>query len=844
MDLKETLNGYFQRTQIPPELLPEKATAFIKQKEAPKAPAPKPETTPAPAPSEHTEAETDASAVKAEKPAIGASAFIKVVRHHHLTGKEFLRILGNSKISNKAYQEIEGNPGLTVKRLIEILEESSLTTEDYEKLIIAAQQTARRRDAEKEAKAAAAQKEAEEPAPAPVSKPAPAPVQPKAPEPADKPAEPPTQEIKPLPPPAAKEEAPAEKAEEKEKNSPESIKPEVQKTDETPAAEAPAVPTEGSGRSPVRIDLDDDDDDEEDDENDDDEDDEKKPRSNKKLFIIVAVAAVALLALSFGIRYAISGSLFPQGESSEIPQVQQLDSEGIYNALSVLPAQNVPAFTADRTYKAGLSDDESPFVSSVVTDNRLIFMTEDTIYFFSRDKGELKQLDARRYSEDIKLLGLLETEGGAAVVSEYGGESFSFSIPADEENGVEAYEGEVTRPETVIELLDKSEPENLSKMKKYAFSGTLAGIWASGGRISLASWEGVPEGSKAAESASFLPYCINPDKYKAVCSAENVFVPAEPSCGGFVGIYSISLSDGKVSLAAAAGAQGQLVYAHENNIFILQDSSLIKYDVSDGVKQVGNASVEGTAAAFSAMNVSGDNLLVTASENGSSALSVFDAELNTVMTVKEVGSGEEVIATCFDGSSAYLVCQSGTVYGIDGEGNIIGESPAVLSKNSVYRFSDGVGICVSPSGTDEKRTGLILSSFGKDGSLISQTEISSKTVAQNALDEYLSSPAETAPQTIGGSSEEGIAVIPVIYFDGVSQVERFVLCSVSENGELSLAGSISEYDRHSSVLLAEVADGVIYAVSDVRIITAEASDGSIINYFSVTAPEGEYSYVN
>ena len=148
MDIKNILNRYFDKTPVPDELNPRNVSQFVVPNLAEKKETQiveSPESDDYGSMNNHTVTQTSQAAPSEETLSdkkgsfqpdiIGPSAFIKIVRYHRLTGKEFLSLLGNSKISNKAYQEIENNPNLTVKRLIELLEESPLTSADYEKLI-------------------------------------------------------------------------------------------------------------------------------------------------------------------------------------------------------------------------------------------------------------------------------------------------------------------------------------------------------------------------------------------------------------------------------------------------------------------------------------------------------------------------------------------------------------------------------------------------------------------------------------------------------------------------------------------------------------------------------------
>ena len=86
--------------------------------------------------------------------ALNAETFIAVVSGEKMKGSEFLRLIGNTRISNSAYREIEQNPHLTKKRLVQLLEESPLTENDYYKLLAAVRERRSVIDAKEESRLA------------------------------------------------------------------------------------------------------------------------------------------------------------------------------------------------------------------------------------------------------------------------------------------------------------------------------------------------------------------------------------------------------------------------------------------------------------------------------------------------------------------------------------------------------------------------------------------------------------------------------------------------------------------------------------------------------------------
>lgn len=66
---------------------------------------------------------------------ITAGKFLKKLRELKISGSEFLELLGNSRIGNIAYRRIEENPHLRFDELLQILDSSELTHEDYSAML-------------------------------------------------------------------------------------------------------------------------------------------------------------------------------------------------------------------------------------------------------------------------------------------------------------------------------------------------------------------------------------------------------------------------------------------------------------------------------------------------------------------------------------------------------------------------------------------------------------------------------------------------------------------------------------------------------------------------------------
>ena len=85
-------------------------------------------------------------------------------------------------------------------------------------------------------------------------------------------------------------------------------------------------------------------------------------------------------------------------------------------------------------------------------------------------------------------------------------------------------------------------------------------------------------------------------------------------------------------------------------------------------------------------------------------------------------------------------------------------------------------------------------------------------------------------------------VVPVVYFDGVSEVELFVIYNVSAEGGISVNGTVAYYDGYSKNIFSVVKGDYVIAVTDKRIITARADNGGVTSYYEVAESDDIYNY--
>lgn len=847
MDLRAEINEYFEKTPVPSEILPDKVSSFVKPKLTAKKAMPASESldvntqNKAAGGEKNEDMPSESASVFAEESGAKASDFIKVVFHHKLTGKEFLSILGNSKISAKAYREIESNPGLTVKRLIEILEESPLTSEDYRRLIIATERSAA-------LKSEAKTRIGAEPSKPVSSSPITPPVSSKTKLDLTQLTSPKTMEVPEAVTPKTNRigVVPADREDNTESAAEESEQAIEKEQEKHKTAKGKKLLFGGGNGGDDYSDDSADDDGEAFDYEDEDDEGSPKKRSNKGKFAAAAVGAAALIGISFGLRYYLTGSFFPTDKAA-VEEVK-LDERGIFNALCTLSSQQLSEFTEEPLYTVGGTGVRTVLKKVIATDRRLLYIRENSIYIFELIGGQLKQLEVRKYNEGIKVLGMAESDKGIAVVTAYEGDNYSYSytLPSEnpDETGTEV-QGSVKRPETVIELLSAENPENRSQITVTRLSGVLSAIYGNNSRIIAITSENLAEGASADDINTFMPYAVT-DGDKKLCSAENIVISDKPYYSTVSAVFAVELG-GNVSIAGTAGGAVKASCLLNNTLYVGQSNVLAEFDLTEGAEKKGSCIIDGSFEDFSAIGASESEIRVTSLLNGSASLTVLDGELNRSSEINNLGNGEIPAATCFNGRETFVITETGVCYGIDAENNVISESGLKVTDSKIYPLSGTMGLKITPTDDGAKRTGITVTTVSLDGAMteLGSTVISSLTVAQNSLDEYLSSPAETDIYSIGAQLDEsggGFLAVPVVYFDGVSEVELFVIYSLNAQGGISVNGSVTDYDRRSKTILAAIKNGYVIAVTDSRITTARAENGSVVGYFNVSSMGSEYGY--
>lgn len=827
---------------------------------------------PKPAPAPVAETGTAAGA----KP-LDAKTFIGVISGQRITGKEFLQLIGNTRISNDVYREIRENPGLTKGRLIELLESSPLTSEDYYKLLSAIkrrnellewkekkEQEQRRQTKQAGLFTVERKKTAEKTAAA--EKPRPARTNAEKPAPAQNKKETRVEKTGPFTPPintAVLGQLSGEEPEEPEKkkkrrrleetgaftppintavlgrlSGEETEEPEKKKkrgrSEETGAFTPPADPALGrrSGEEPEKPaprkkpdapasqvfrptvpDLG----------GDDDEETESPRREKYK-----------------GKEYFIDDDVYYRGVNNG-----KLAFCAVCAVLLIAGSFGIRFLTTGTvlpTEKETL-DEPPPSAPTVTieTDADVLAAAAEMKSRVQKNTLQPYRTGAQPYSEpltdDFRAAGdslYFLRQGAIRAVSlspEAPRVSAELPLSADGDLiGFTAYEDRVCLvydeegASVRVEVYDKA----LSPIETYRQDGRYSALWIGDGIFTLVT-SVTPAGGH-----TVLPsYRIG--ETKQTLGVEQILIADNAVCGGFSVIGTVSGGEPRVS-AVLGGYDTYAAFDGDRITLLLPDwntTHLIRLRrIGTGTELLSQETVRGECYGADCLSAEGDCIVSYNSAEGTLIAQKKTEE--GYARLEGFAEGERLSGVSYLDGMAYIVTETENetkLYCVD----FTGEEPmaAEANPNAVYYeklsgFGENLIGLSAESDADGKRTALLLSVYGYD----KQNGLSVLRSARIGVDEntapeyarYLSGDAEENSERIAVSEDGKYAAVSYVAFDGISEIERFV-CFTDNGLSLDKTAELSFYDIQSKDRITAIRDGILYAVTDHRITTLDLATG-------------------
>lgn len=790
-----------------------------------------------------------------------AGMFLKNLKQLKISGSEFLELLGNSKIGNAEYRRIEENPHLKYDELLSILDNSALSGEDYRVLLAAAahrhnlMEERRRREEEAVARLErdrmleqnAADKTdapAEEVA-APVEEDVPvaeevaAPVEEEAPvaEEVIAPAEevaPVAEEVAPI----AEETAPVEEvapiAEEVAPTSPAPVAEENAPVEEAPAPEEQPEDEEYDedeqeyDEDEPEYEYEDEDDweyeeydSEYEDEYDDysarsvgnaleglvDENGEPIPSRRSKPALIAAFILAVVVILS-GVAYKVLK---------------------YYNIIPTYTYTVPEKFSQNITTYTELADSVESANSAV--DCRL------PEGFSSK---EIKPEESRTAIGKQYVIYVDEDENGKKIIKGCAvgndgktGKTFTTDLFEEEPELLSVYAASAedtncfiitaqSKDKTYVKIYEESALSKLEEpIADHAQSGGYAGGYIGDDAFYAVSY--VSMDAKDADSAkpeTFVPSIATSDRARAV-AFNDIILPYAAARFNYYTVSRLPFHDVGDSFVKSVQVGDSSGIAISDGAFYCADYTAVKGEPHSRITKI--ALDGGLAPTFADISGTVDPHTFAAGTDKIAAIGqddeklpvmyVLSADLAEQSAMKDVAKGENISEAFCTGNTISLITDGDEPmrYDID----LVNMKSADTPTQSI-QVSDNVYAYAS---VEDKVT---LTLCDKDGKQLAAADIT----ADGAED--WRSPAESDPSLMTVSPDGSLIGIPVIYFDGVTDVYKYMLFSFAE-GKLKQNGSIILMEGSYSEISAGISGKYLITAWDGRIITADTAKVKIIS---------------
>lgn len=813
---------------------------------------------------------------------IDARMFIGIISAQHIKGGEFLQLMGNTRISNSAYREIEQNPNLTKERLIVLLEESGLTTEDYYKLLAAVKQRSELIDRKNASDTRSfTYKEIEEINQKDIAQtrsesvPCPEksdkselntdigaeevqPAKPRVLEPEAKPSEDvPKQNAEPLSVTTILGSL-GKESEDVQPAKPSVLKPEAETGENVPekdipdkAAEQPyhpnfdadsialtteidepimqdepvvpakpkvlIPPTPQTFENPLVTGVS---------QNEEREkyksneffynDNAYEPGVNNGKIAFCAVCAVLLIAGSFGIRYATTGSPLPT-KNAAVSQNQPEKTVGI-DPSAIITDEDVKAAVNKLTLREQKNSLDEYYTGTAYDNPLTMDVCEigDTMYLYSKNSLRAVELN----EEKPMLIGEAEIAADGEFIGFTANEKYVYAL-------LEVPKSDAERESVTVEIYDGK----LNLLNTYKQDGSYTDVLV--GSEALTIFTSL---NTFGEEDALPSYEL--DGNRCVLTRKDIEIPQNIAYNSFSVFGTVSGSEARAQ-AVLGGYDSYAVTSRDSFTLLVPDFNrtyALKYRIIGlNAELQSQEAFSGECFGKACMNASGD---VFAAYDSAAGCTKIQKKINgEYVSVGSLGAGERLSGVSFSGDLVYIVTTSSdgaaTLYCGDTSGSLLTEitpNPDEIYNRRLARYKDSLIGLSAVAGENGERTGLRLSVYGYEGGLAelygADITVDEKTAPEYAR--YLSGDAEENSSLI--TAGDGYAAVSCVYFDGVSEIERFI-CFKDTGEGFDTAADIMLFDIQSDYRYMAIRSGILYIVTDSTIVTVDIESGNPTGYF-------------
>ncbi len=545
-----------------------------------------------------------------------------------------------------------------------------------------------------------------------------------------------------------------------------------------------------------------------------------EPGVNNGKIIFCAGCAVLLIAGSFGIRYAQTGSFIPTEKpavstdspenSAEIDPSAIVTNDDVKAAVNKLTLReqknNLDEYYSGRAY-------ENPLKNDVVE-------IGDVMYLYSKNTLRAVELN----EENPALIGEAELSENGDFIGFTANEKYVYAIS-------ETAQTETERKGVSVAIYD----EKLNLLNTYKQDGSYDDILVGNETLTLFTSLNTFGEENALPSYEF-------NGKSCILTREDIEIPENVAYNGFSVFGTISADEVRAQ-AVLGGYDSYAVTSRDSFTLLIPDFNktyALKYRIIGlNAELQSQESFNGECFGKSCADSSGN--IFVAYDSAAGCTKIQKKINGEYVSIGSLGEGERLSGVSFSGGLVYIVTTSAdgaaTLYCGDTSGSALAEITPDPDAVYTHRLSgyknDLIGL-LAIAGENGERTGLRLNVYGYDGKLeeLYGTDITvdEKTAPEYAR--YLSGDAEKNSSLIAVG--DGYVAVSCVYFDGVSEIERF-LCFKDTGEGFEAAADIMLFDIQSDYRCLSIRNGILYIVTDSTIVTVDIESGNATGYF----PYGE-----
>ncbi|MCL2633146.1 MAG: beta-propeller domain-containing protein [Oscillospiraceae bacterium] len=724
-----------------------------------------------------------------------AAEFLREIKKERLSGREFLALIGHTEISNEDYSEIKENPGLTYARLVEILENSPLTGEDYSALLKTARerrvkrvQKKTRRELENSLTLALSESEN-------VAEPAPEPEQMDI-----------TEEIT-----LVDDDEDIKELDNSEEDLWGDDAPVSDEYKEFNSGDEPEIDEYGSGE----------------------DFDENAPRENRVRRIICISLGVVLVFMSFFVRYITTGSWALPDDSFKAPEIY----EDIFSLQAQLTSQTDKLFPFEKRYNAESFGVEPRGLRSLCNNSDYIFKTDgNEIKAVKTNLGVMTSVPFYN-RDDMELLGIfLQRDRLYAVYNSEYSVDFDYFTEIDEIPVKQSFS--FVQPSVTVLGFDTLN-WNATPVTEYTQDGTFNDIIIRDTAFFIITDYEVMNNLSPTNYDGYIPaYKLN--NQRSYVPMDNITIMKNSDYSSMTVIAGITPE--KVTAYAISGGKADFVYEFGNTLVLtLSDkgrTTLIKYNVYENtLNNPVSVNVKGEVKQGFVDYRNGIMRVpaVVRDEISSVTLYILDDDMSQTAVIEKIASGEELRGAAYDDRAVYVIAEQ--LYAIN---TSMPENPVFLqeintliSEVMYYSWGEGKFFSVSINADNEgNRQGVTVTMYviKSDGSPEIIDEITH--IPPNLRQGTVEMPSEHSREVIAVSYDSGIITVPIVYHTRVTEVEQFLIIGYSEYAGFDIRGFITDLDLYSSYNAAVISNGYVYCFFDDMIISSTTS-GTVVSVFNM-----------